>query len=69
MSWDRPEELSRSFEYDFLVFSNHQASGILDRVGDDVKILREKYVRKSRPNTRMELTAIYAHKRTVKDVH
>ncbi len=48
---------------------NHQASGILDRVRDDVKILGEKYVRKSRPNTRMELTAIYAHDRTLKDVH
>lgn len=48
---------------------NHQASGILDRVRDDVKILGEKYVRKSRPNARMELTAIYAHERTLKDTH
>ena len=48
---------------------NHQASGILDTVRDDVKILSEKYVRKSQPNTRMELTAIYAHERTLKDVH
>ena len=48
---------------------NHQASGILDRVRDDVKILSEKYVRKSQPNTRMELTAIYAHERTLKDAH
>ena len=48
---------------------NHQASGILDRVRDDVKILGEKYVRKSGPNTRMELTAIYAHVRTLKDAH